>query len=300
MVVNCRRCLRYNSAMHITTSVPPRKLMILEGVGAAAHLVQGRSLLVPRLYIDHATVVLVLAGKKTIYSEAGNCVCDAGDILLLPPGASYGVLNEVDNNGRAYEAIALSVDQALIAQVASSSPASLPLTQARTLPRVETGFRQALLRVNQLMQEHTTPAPIVRHAMMEVLTWMQLAGVHFAPVKPPSSVDSLRVLLARAPDQPWTSMEAARLLNMSEATLRRRLAREHWTMGTLLQEVRLTYAMMLLQAGDTYVGQIALDAGFTNHAHFSRLFKNRFGITPTQLRQPEHPVARAQTDAVFI
>jgi len=58
-------------------------------------------------------------------------------------------------------------------------------------------------------------------------------------------------------------------------------------MSRLLLEVRLCNAMMLLQASDDYVGQIALDSGFANHAHFSRLFKARFGITPSQLRDPE-------------
>lgn len=275
--------------MHITTSVPPRKLMILDGVGAAAHLVQVRSFVLPKLHIDHATITLVMIGKKVVYGECGesnDCVGTPGDLILLPPGASYSMLNDADRDGRPYEAMVLVVDPALIQQVANASPSSVPMSQPRSIKQVEAGFRESILRAIQLIQEQTTPAAIVRHAVMEVLTWIGLSGLHFAPVQAPSFTDTLRAQLARSPDDAWTSAKAASLLNVSEATLRRRLAHEDWTMGALLQEVRLSYAMMMLQSCDAYVGQIALDAGFANHAHFSRLFKKRFGITPTQLRNP--------------
>src|SRR5450830_187198 len=276
--------------MQIATSTTPRKLSILNGIGASAHLIQARSLLASRLHIGQPTVVLVLAGRKTVYGDEGYSTAGAGDIMLLPQGSTYGVFNEATECG-AYEAMALFIAPALLQDTSSSVSSFAPMLHARVLPQIETGFRHAVLRANQLMQEGSAPPAIVRHATTEVLTWMQVTGNCFAPIRQESFVERLRAVLARTPEAPWNAVLAAAALNVSEATLRRRLAREHWTMSTLLLEVRLSYAMTLLQSSDDYVGEVALNAGFVNHAHFSRLFKKRFGITPTQLRHPDNIAA---------
>ena len=271
--------------MQVTTSAPPRKLSILEGIGASAHLLQARSFLAAKLYIGQPTVVLVLAGSKTVYGNEGSYIAHADDMMLLPQGSTYSVSNEASNHGP-YEAMTLFVDPALLRHPSISGSSFAPVLHARVLPKIEAGFRHALLRANHLMQELSAPPAIVRHATIEVLTWMQLAGIRFAPIQQASFVERLRTVIASTPGEPWNAARGAATMNISQATLRRRLAREHWTMSGLLLEVRLTYAMTLLQCSDDYVGKIALDAGFINHSHFSRLFKNRFGITPIQLRHP--------------
>jgi AraC-like DNA-binding protein len=272
--------------MHIVTSTPPRTLSIFNGIGASAHLVQGRSLLAARLHIGQPTIVLVLAGRKTVYGDEGHCSASSGSVMLLPQGATCDVRNETAEHG-AYEAIALFIDPALLDEVSTCVSLFAPVRQACVLPRIGTGFHHALLRANQLMQERSAPPAIVRHAITEVLIWMQLAGHRFAPMRQESFVERLRSVLARTPAEPWSAGLAAAALHVSEATLRRRLAHEHWNMSRLLQEVRLTYAMTLLQSGDDYIGEVAGNVGFANHAHFSRLFKKRFGITPTELRHAD-------------
>lgn len=273
----------------LTAVTLPRRCTAREGLGASAHLRQGRELFVPDLFIGQSTVVLVQAGRKIVFGAGEQWVAEAGELILLPHGASYGVTNQL--NGIApYEAISLMFDDSLLA-AATPAPAFAPLSRPHVLRSPSASFRQTVERVRALWMDPATPATIARHAALEVLAWLAVHGCRFAPSAQGSIPERLRALLMSAPAEPWNAAQAAAVLNLSEATLRRRLARESTSMSRLLLEVRLCNAMMLLQASDDYVGQIALDSGFANHAHFSRLFKVRFGITPSQLRDPEAAAA---------
>ncbi|MEP6565571.1 MAG: helix-turn-helix domain-containing protein, partial [Mesorhizobium sp.] len=50
--------------------------------------------------------------------------------------------------------------------------------------------------------------------------------------------------------------------------------------------LRVHYAKSLLEASDLQIGEIAFRCGFGNAGHFSRVFRQHTGITPTNLRHP--------------
>ncbi|MYN42568.1 helix-turn-helix domain-containing protein [Duganella sp. FT109W] len=294
----------------LTAVTLPRRCTAREGLGASAHLRQGRELFVPDLFVGQSTVVLVQAGRKIVFGAGEQWVAEAGELILLPHGASYGVTNQL-SGAAPYEAISLMFDDSLLAAAmpaptpaataaavtltavttAAPAPAFAPLSRPHVLRSPSASFRHTVERVRALWMDPATPPTIARHAALEVLAWLAVHGCRFAPSAQRSIPERLRALLVSAPAQSWHAAQAAAALNLSEATLRRRLAREGTSMSRLLLEVRLCNAMMLLQASDDYVGQIALASGFANHAHFSRLFKVRFGITPSQLRDPEAAAA---------
>lgn len=74
-------------------------------------------------------------------------------------------------------------------------------------------------------------------------------------------------------------------LAMSESTLRRKLAAE----GTSLQEIkdhaRYGLALHLLQTSQDSIGIIAEQCGYQSPSRFSERFKQRFGLTPSELRK---------------
>jgi len=100
----------------------------------------------------------------------------------------------------------------------------------------------------------------------------------------PASGEALRQLLTAAPDQRWTCADAAAALHMSEAGLRRKLADERLGFRELLEDVRLTLGLALLQGTQQPMPAVAQTCGYQSVAKFSARFCARYGLTPAQLR----------------
>lgn len=56
------------------------------------------------------------------------------------------------------------------------------------------------------------------------------------------------------------------------------------TLGEYLRSLRIQFACRKLSRSDMPLVEIALAAGFSHQAHFSRLFKQHIGISPTEYR----------------
>ncbi len=59
------------------------------------------------------------------------------------------------------------------------------------------------------------------------------------------------------------------------------------TPGKWLLEKRLNHALHLLNNTDKTVSEASFESGFENPSHFSRSFKERFGVSPTAIKQAE-------------
>ncbi|MES2851164.1 MAG: AraC family transcriptional regulator [Bacteroidota bacterium] len=80
--------------------------------------------------------------------------------------------------------------------------------------------------------------------------------------------------------------EFAQLCNRSLSAFKRDFQKQFdSTPGKWLQEKRLNHAMHLLSNMNTTVSEAAFESGFENPSHFSRSFKEHFGIAPTATKQ---------------
>ncbi len=78
--------------------------------------------------------------------------------------------------------------------------------------------------------------------------------------------------------------EIAFLCNMSLSTFKRHFTNEYnKPPGKWLQDKRLQKAKELLQGGNLKPSDIYLDIGYNNLSNFSTAFKNKFGISPTDI-----------------
>ncbi|WP_339919076.1 AraC family transcriptional regulator [uncultured Flavobacterium sp.] len=78
--------------------------------------------------------------------------------------------------------------------------------------------------------------------------------------------------------------EIAFLCNMSLSTFKRHFTSEYnEAPGKWLQDKRLQKAKELLQDGELKASDIYLDIGYNNLSNFSIAFKNKFGISPTDV-----------------
>lgn len=80
--------------------------------------------------------------------------------------------------------------------------------------------------------------------------------------------------------------EFAKLSHRSLSTFKRDFLNHYnTTPGRWLLGKRLDYAANLLLRNFSNISQVAFESGFEDHSHFSRAFKEKFGLAPSQYRQ---------------
>ena len=83
-----------------------------------------------------------------------------------------------------------------------------------------------------------------------------------------------------------TIAEYARMTDRSVASFKREFQEFYKsTPGKWLTNKRLEYAKLLLTTSKKNISEITYDSGFENVSHFSRIFKEKFGVSPLQYRK---------------
>ncbi|MBK8503955.1 MAG: helix-turn-helix transcriptional regulator [Saprospiraceae bacterium] len=90
--------------------------------------------------------------------------------------------------------------------------------------------------------------------------------------------------------------EFARITQRSVSTFKRDFERHyHTSPGRWLTEKRIGYAKMLLDTSKKNISEIAYDSGFESSPHFSRVFKESYGLSPSQYREKTSALHNAIT-----
>jgi AraC-like DNA-binding protein len=78
----------------------------------------------------------------------------------------------------------------------------------------------------------------------------------------------------------------ANIANCSVSTFKREF-KKHYDIspGRWLTERRLLRAEVMLRSGDRSISEIAFDCGFKNPSHFSRIFKDKYGMAPSKFEK---------------
>jgi len=262
------------------------------GAGTALRVLQERALVLAGVHVGAASLSLVRRGEKRIRGDGFDATIAAGEAVALPAGLSMEVTNVADPDG-VYEALSLVADPALIGAVDGRRAVTSPVH----LGRLEAGFADAVIRAaDAIFDPPRTPKPVAAARVGEALAWLAAAGLHFERLRPASAAERVRELIGEAPGRAWTAPYVSRSLGMSEATLRRRLAGEGTTLSDLLVEVRMSTALVLLQATDRPVAEIALDVGYGSPSRFAGRFRKRFGHPPHAVRDGDPDFERYGTE----
>jgi transcriptional regulator GlxA family with amidase domain len=101
-----------------------------------------------------------------------------------------------------------------------------------------------------------------------------------------SKVKRALLLLEQNMSRPLATEEIARRLNLSSRQLERLVTRETGeSLQKLYRNMRLHYGLWLLQNSKRSITDIALECGFADSAHFSRVFRVAFDKTPSAARK---------------
>ncbi len=260
-------------------------LVVRQGVGLSARVGQRRDLRFSRIVVDRPALIVVTHGTKTLHADDRQWSIRGGEGVAIAGGQTFDVSNRLSDDGL-YEARWLIWDPAIVAGFDRWPARIPPLAGAASLGRIDTQLAGAFERAVDAIQdvEHV-PDEVARHRLAEVLVWLSLRGIRFAPADTPGMATKVRRLFETALDRRWTAAAVASDLAVSEATLRRRLAAEGTALGAILADVRMSFAMVLLQSTRYPVQRIALEVGYESASRFAIRFRERFGFPPTAIRR---------------
>lgn len=95
-------------------------------------------------------------------------------------------------------------------------------------------------------------------------------------------------MLRHMPDSGADMKAVASSLQMTDRTLRRRLADEGTSFSTISRRVKYSVATQHLKSSEVSIEQVAAFAGFSDPANFRRAFIRWTSMTPAQFRRQQH------------
>lgn len=224
-------------------------------------------------------VARIRAGQKRLADGAQRAAVDPGHYLAVTPGMLLNVENLPANDGP-YLSSCVTVSRELLLEKKWAADAT-PNTWAVLPPSpiLDQAFAHAELGLQQQL-----PQAVLIHRVRELLEALALSGFRPVLANEPTIAERVRMLLARAPQRAWRAEPIAEQLAMSVATLRRKLVTEKTSFRAILEEVRLSRALTLIQTTEQPLKRIAEECGYLSPSRFATRFRMRFGTLPSELR----------------
>ncbi|OSI12698.1 AraC family transcriptional regulator [Neisseria canis] len=266
--------------------MPERNIASREYLAHTGTVIQYNRLLYRRIAIHEATIVQVHYGKKILRWAGKEQIVRAGEAVALARWQSFDVLNEPDAQAGYYQAEWITLEQRMIEQFTEQYGQAGAANDVYLLPKnadFSTSFRQAAHAVS----DRHVPDMVVQTRLQELLAWLKHYGTGFLPYQRIGPVQKITQIIATDIGREWTAQEIAAQLNVSEATLRRKLAEDQTSFRRLLTDIRMTHALTLLQVTEQPVSQIAYAVGYESPSRFTARFRERFGFAPSAIRKQQ-------------
>jgi len=216
---------------------------------------------------DCAQLLHSLSGVVRVDTKAGCWVVPPGRGVWLPAGTQHAIRITGKVAART-----LFIDPLARADL----PASCQIVQISPL------LRELIVSAFDLPESYSPGSRDER--VYELI----LDEIRLMPVLPfclpEPETDTLRQLcqqIRRAPENNWSSAQAASLTNMSERTLNRHFQQQTGlSYGEWTRRARLLEALVRLAQGQPVL-RVALDLGYGSHSAFTAMFRRVMGISPS-------------------
>lgn len=234
-------------------------------------------------------LIMVLSGQKTVSNGDKIDRCAPGEFLGIPAPASFDMINEPDEDSRQYLALCIPFESRLIERFLQLYPgmalgdhkkSAIPINGYDTL-------YSAVLHFLQMADAPGQDRNVIEHRLLEILLCLvkDSAASHMLLSMSDQWRQRLASLFLTDPAKAWRAQDVCRLLAVSESTLRRNLRQENASFQLVLDDVRLGQGLVQVQMTRLPIGRIAANCGYQSASRFSARFRQRFHVTPSQLRK---------------
>jgi AraC family transcriptional regulator len=224
-----------------------------------------------------ATLVLGLHGTLRHDCRKRSTIIAPSTLAFLPVGEPHA--NQYQEGVKVFQIV---IEEHWLAHLRQVSALVSEPVEFSNSPPVWLAMR--LFREFQ-HQDDLTPLAL-EGLMMELLTEMSRRTVNFAEKNVPLWLRQARDFLHAHFTESISldAMAAAVGVHPDHLT---RAFRQHYqtTIGEYARRLRVEYACHLLSTSELPLSQLALDIGFADQGHFSRIFKSGTGMTPAEFRK---------------
>lgn len=256
------------------------------GLGGTLEMMVRREQHIADVPFPDPCLILVTRGHKTLVVDDQRLEAAPGDLLFVNGGVTASMRNEPDARG-IYAATCVAIAPDLVRAHAAARGA-LPTTPWR--PLAQLARDSAVVNVVRhvatgMIAEPVLSDRLLRHRFEELLIALDDVGCWCRISTVATTGERVRTLISAAPADPWTAGDVAHRLNMSETSLRRLLRGEGTGFRALLDDVRMSSALAMIQGSTAPLQVIAAQCGYASPSRFSARFKARFGASPSDLRR---------------
>jgi AraC-like DNA-binding protein len=247
-----------------------------------------------KFYLEYSCIIYVISGKRIFHKQNQSWELTEGTCVFVKEGTHVATKNENDG----WCVMAFFIPKHFLTQLISDHRKTLSISR---LP--EGGLEHVLpLDVNDLSKSFffsmlpyfthpTPPAENLLELKFKELVLSLLANSrneHFLSYLMRLSNDwhpSMEEIMLDNFTFNLTMADYARLACKSVPTFKRDFKKVfNDTPASWVMKKRLALATDLLQNSRMSISQITFECGFENQTHFSRVFKEKVGIPPSQFR----------------
>jgi AraC family transcriptional regulator len=235
----------------------------------------------PRHQHANAYFMLVLAGGLVERSGSTEFECGAATLVFHSEGAAHA--NRFGPSET--HCFGIEFDTELLRKLAWSE--NYHAAAAWVIRSPTTVALMYKLR-NEIRQNDRNSAVMIEGLALTLLgeTARSVCASLNKPRVTPRWLNAARDMIHEEFQDDLTATAIARSVGVHPVTLARSYRSVFGTtVGEALRERRLHHGMRLLSDTELPITVIALTAGFADHSHFSRAFRQQFGTTPQQFRR---------------
>ena len=242
-----------------------------------------------RVPVHQPSLVLVFKGEKKIVLTATSETIPAGSMAMLPAGSDVNIENLPCPRDQEYIALSVGFAEATVKRFLDGFGSQIDWQQQK--PRFNGSIPEPLASaVAQNLRDRidgrqpsALVAEVKQQELLAICGDFGLLGFlasnnHGDWKQRVATIVSLDLAFN------WRIQDLCQRLGVSESVLRRNLQAEATSYREILEQARLVTALALLQETPIAIAQVAAQVGYQSQSGFTERFKQRFGLTPSQLK----------------
>jgi len=254
---------------------------------------------VPLHWHNDAELIVIKHGRGLITLDLHTIHVEAGDIIFVLPGHLHSI-EQYEQERMEYENIIFSPDLLTGKENDLCDQQYLmPLFESRTgvatiltsnLPYYQT-LHQSIQAIDDLCSNPPDGYQLMIKSHLYAFFFTLLSNQtqkNFVPSKHTKSLEKLKQIIKYVEehyDEPITIEDMAQLSYYSPSHFMKFFKTNmNISFTAYLNNYRLTMASRLLKSTHSTILEIATQTGFENLSYFNRLFRRKYGITPSEYR----------------